>query len=80
MSVAKVMANLSFTTVVQLYNGTKKSQLYDGTTERSFGFRWSFNAVAPFHGPSSNLVINEQATVSPSMHRLPHSGPGSPKM
>ena len=78
MSVAKVMANLSFTTVVQLYNGTTKSRSYDGTTERSFGFRSGFNAVAPFYG--LNHVINEQATVPPSMHRLPHSRPDPPKM
>ena len=55
MSVAKVMAILSFTTVVQLYNGTTKSRSYDGSTERSFGF----NALASFHGPSTNHVIDE---------------------
>ena len=46
MSVAKVMVILTFTTVVQLYNGTELLRLYDGTTEASFGFRSGFNAVA----------------------------------
>ena len=45
MSVAKVMGILSFTTVVQLYNGTELLRSYDGTTEASFGFRSGFNAV-----------------------------------
>ena len=44
MSVAKVMGILSFTTVVQLYNSTTKSRSYDGTTERSFGFKSGFHA------------------------------------
>ena len=45
------MGILSFTTVIQLYNGTTKSanllRSYDGTTEVNIGFRWGFNAVAP---------------------------------
>ena len=55
MSVAKVMAILSFTTVVQLYNGTMKSRTstivwrHDGSSF-VLGFvliRSGFNAVAP---------------------------------
>ena len=56
MSVAKVMAILSFTTVVQLYNGTTNSRSYDGTMEGNFGFRLGFNAELECCGSQSYVI------------------------
>ena len=68
MSVAKVMGILSFTNVLQLYNGMELLRSYDGTTEASFGFRSGFNAVACVFQEQVGMTSDGNGAKSPSVH------------